>query len=101
MASNPTLTFSQFQQFLAEVLTVDAERLTPDCSFLGDLGIESLKLVEMILAFETELGVVVPTEVAWDMETVGAAYSGYLSIIAADGAGEQAGAGAIKEQGAM
>ena len=79
--TNPTLTFSQFQQFLAEVLGADAEELLPERSFLDDLGIDSLRLVEMILAFELELGVHVPTEAAWEMQTVGAAYTGYLKII--------------------
>jgi acyl carrier protein len=91
MVSNLTLTFSQFQHFLAEVLGVDVGELKPERSFLDDLGIESLKLVEMILSFETELGVAVPTEAAWEMQTVGAAYDGYLAIVQ-DQAGEAQGA---------
>ena len=79
--TSPTLTFSQFQQLLAEVLDVEVEDLLPERSFLDDLGIDSLRLVEMILAFETELGVHVPTEAAWQMQTVGAAYDGYLKIV--------------------
>jgi acyl carrier protein len=81
MVSNLELTFGQFQHFLAEVLGVEVEQLHPERSFLDDLGIESLKLVEMILSFETELGVAVPTEAAWEMQTVGAAYEGYLAIV--------------------
>ena len=36
-------------------LNVNEEQLTPEASFMGDLGADSLDLVELIMAFEEEL----------------------------------------------
>lgn len=35
-------------------LNVNEEQLTPEASFMGDLGADSLDLVELIMAFEEE-----------------------------------------------
>lgn len=72
------LSFPEFQRFLADALSVDADLLTPEASFLGDLAFESLKLVEMVLRMSEDLGVDVPTEAAWEIPTVGKAYEYYV-----------------------
>ena len=42
---------------IVEQLGVDAEEVTPQASFVEDLGADSLDTVELIMAFEEEFGV--------------------------------------------
>jgi acyl carrier protein len=51
--------------------------LTPDASLLNDLAVDSLKLVELMLRFENQLGVSIPSQDAWEINTVGDAYAYY------------------------
>ncbi|MGZ5493449.1 MAG: acyl carrier protein [Thermoanaerobaculia bacterium] len=45
------------KNIIVEQLGVDAEEVTPDASFVEDLGADSLDTVELIMAFEEEFGV--------------------------------------------
>ena len=40
-------TFDEFKHFIAGILLVPEEKLTPETSFTDDLYVDSLKLVEM------------------------------------------------------
>ena len=42
---------------IVEQLGVDADEVTPEASFVEDLGADSLDTVELIMAFEEEFGV--------------------------------------------
>jgi acyl carrier protein len=55
----------------------DSSKITPQARFIQDLQADSIKLVELMLRLE-ELGVAIPLEAAWDVETVGDAYQLYL-----------------------
>ncbi len=80
MASNlqsAVMSFEDFRKLLAEELLVGEEALVPQASFIADLAVDSIRLVEMILRFE-ELGIHVPPEAAWEIQTVGDAYNYYL-----------------------
>ena len=77
MAGNSMMSFEEFQVFLSKVLDVPASELTWGTSFLNDLAVDSLKLVELMLQFELQLGMDVPAEVAWEIQTVGDAYQLY------------------------
>jgi acyl carrier protein len=77
MTDNHVLSFDEFRQFLSETLGIVESALTRDASFLNDLGVDSLKLVELMLQFELQLGMRVPEEVAWDIDTIGDAYEYY------------------------
>jgi acyl carrier protein len=68
--------FPAFQTMLAELLDVDAARLTPDAYFITDLGVDSLRLADILLRLE-ELGVEVSPDLAWEVQTVGDAYRVY------------------------
>ncbi len=70
------ISFEEFQHMLADVLQVDEDQLTPDASFVNDLMVDSIKLVELMLGLE-ENGVNIPMEAAWDVQTVGDAYRVY------------------------
>ena len=41
-------------QIIVEKLGVNAEQVTPEASFIDDLGADSLDTVELIMAFEEE-----------------------------------------------
>jgi len=56
---------------IVEQLGVTAEQVTPEASFIEDLGADSLDTVELVMAFEEEFGVEVPDEVAEKLLTVG------------------------------
>ena len=52
-------------------LGVDAEKVTPEASFVEDLGADSLDTVELVMAFEEEFGMEIPDEDAEKLQTVG------------------------------
>lgn len=76
------LSIEEFQAILAEELMTPSERLTPEASFVQDLQVDSLALASMMLRLE-ELGVSIPLESAWEIETVGDAYRSYLESVGA------------------
>ena len=45
-----------------ERLGVDEKDVTPDASFVDDLGADSLDTVELVMAFEDEFGIEIPDE---------------------------------------
>jgi acyl carrier protein len=74
--SKEPITFKEFQHMLADVLQVDEDQLIPEASFVTDLMVDSIKLVELMLGLE-ENGINIPMEAAWDVQTVGDAYRVY------------------------
>lgn len=73
---NHPLSFEQFQTMLAEVLHVDQGQVKPDAYFITDLGVDSVRLVEVMLRLET-LGVELSPGLVWRIQTVGEAYQYY------------------------
>lgn len=61
----------KIKAIIAEQLGVKAEEVTPEASFIDDLGADSLDTVELIMALEEEFGVEIPDEDAEKMATVG------------------------------
>ena len=50
------------KSIIVEQLGVDEEEITPDASFVDDLGADSLDTVELVMAFEEEFGIEIPDE---------------------------------------
>ena len=44
------------KKVVVEQLSVDESAVTPEASFTGDLGADSLDTVELVMAFEEEFG---------------------------------------------
>lgn len=61
----------QVKKIIVDELGVAAEQVKPEAKFIEDLGADSLDLVELIMAFETEFGADIPDEDAEKLKTVG------------------------------
>jgi acyl carrier protein len=61
----------KIKSIIAEQLGVKVEEVTPQASFIDDLGADSLDTVELIMALEEEFSVEIPDEDAEKMTTVG------------------------------
>ncbi len=85
MTSSPdgNMTFDEFRGFLSDTLGVAEVTLRPDTHFLSDLAVDSLKMVELMLQFELQLGRKVSADAAWDILTVGDAYKFYQNQLGA------------------
>jgi acyl carrier protein len=59
------------KEIIVEQLGVNPEQVTPNASFIEDLGADSLDTVELVMAFEEEFSVEVPDEDAEKLQTVG------------------------------
>jgi acyl carrier protein len=57
-------------QIVVEQLGVEASEVTPDASFVDDLGADSLDRVELVMAFEEAFGMEIPDEDAEKIVTV-------------------------------
>lgn len=61
----------KIKEIVAESLGADAAAITAETSFKDDLGADSLDLFEMVMAFEEEFEVEIPSEDLEQMTTVG------------------------------
>ena len=66
--------FQKIQKLIADKLVIDAEKVTLEASFRGDLGADSLDTYELVYAIEEEMGVSIPDDKANEFETVKDAY---------------------------
>ena len=54
--------FERLANAIAEVLDIDASKITPDSKFVEDLGADSLDVLEIVMGIESEFGIKIPTE---------------------------------------
>ena len=58
---------------VAEQLGVDKDKVTPETSFVNDLGADSLDTVELVMELEEEFDINIPDDAAEKIQTVGQA----------------------------
>jgi acyl carrier protein len=63
------------KQIIVEQLGVDEAEVTPNASFVDDLGADSLDTVELVMAFEEAFDIEIPDEDAEKIRTVQEAVS--------------------------
>jgi len=61
---------TKVKQIVAEKLGVNEDKVTPQASFVDDLGADSLDQVELIMALEDEFDMEIPDEDAEKLKTV-------------------------------
>ena len=66
---------AKVKDIIINELGVEADKVTPEASFVEDLGADSLDTVELVMAFEEEFGMEIPDEDAEKLQTVGDAIS--------------------------
>ncbi|MBX9789488.1 MAG: acyl carrier protein [Pirellulales bacterium] len=60
-------------EIVAEQLGVNKEQITPETSFVNDLGADSLDTVELVMELEEEFDINIPDDAAEKIQTVGQA----------------------------
>jgi len=63
----------KFKEIIVDRLGVDPNEISPEASFIDDLGADSLDTVELVMAFEEEFDIEIPDEDAEKLTTVGKA----------------------------
>ena len=64
--------FEKVKEIIEEQLNLDGVEITMESSFKDDLDADSLDLFELVMAFEEEYGVEIPSEELESITTVGA-----------------------------
>ncbi len=62
--------FEKLKKIIAEVLNVDPEEITPESTFMDDLGADSLDVYQIIMGIEEEFDIEVAPENAEKITTV-------------------------------
>ena len=62
---------AKIKDIIEKELGVEREKVTPDASFIDDLGADSLDIVELVMEFEKEFNIDIPDEDAEKLRTVG------------------------------
>lgn len=50
----------EIKQLISEIIEVPLEKITPDADFFNDLGVDSLKAIEIVAAFEKKYRIPIP-----------------------------------------
>lgn len=61
---------NKVREMIAKQLDLDIKEVSPEASFLEDLGADSLDVVELIMQMEEEFGLQIPDEDAEKIKTV-------------------------------
>jgi len=63
--------FEKVKDIISDQLGIDSDEITMESSFIDDLGADSLDIVELIMALESEFDMEIPDEDAEKISVVG------------------------------
>ena len=63
--------FEKIQEVISEQTGIDKSQITMDSTFTEDLNIDSLDMVELVMALEEEYGIEIDEESAEKIKTIG------------------------------
>ena len=61
----------KIREIIADQLNIEADTITEETSFKEDLGVDSLDLFEIVMAFDEAYGIEIPSEDLEGLTTVG------------------------------
>jgi acyl carrier protein len=70
MAETAEKVETKVREIISEQLGVSVDQVTPEASFIEDLGADSLDIVELVMALEEEYGMEISDEEAEKIRTV-------------------------------
>jgi len=62
---------NKIKEIIMDKLGVEESQITPEASFINDLGADSLDIVELVMGFESAFQISIPDEDAEKIGTVG------------------------------
>ena len=65
------MSFDKVRALLANQLNISADKIKMESRFIEDLNIDSLDMIEMLMALEDEFGVTIPNDKIDKLKTVG------------------------------
>ncbi len=65
------MVFEKVKQILMDQLGIDGDQITETTDIVGDLGADSLDVVEMVMTLEEEYELVISDETIQEFKTVG------------------------------
>ncbi|MCX8057749.1 MAG: acyl carrier protein [Ignavibacteria bacterium] len=65
---------AKVKEIIMDKLGVEESQITPEASFINDLGADSLDIVELVMAFEQAFNISIPDEDSEKIQTVGDVY---------------------------
>lgn len=65
------MSFDKVRMLLANQLNISADKIKMESRFIEDLNIDSLDMIEMLMALEDEFGVIIPNDKIDKIKTVG------------------------------
>ena len=57
-------------KLISDATKISADKITPETSFIEDLNLDSLDIVELMMKMEDEFGIEIPEEDAEGLKTV-------------------------------
>ncbi len=62
--------FEKIQSIIADVMSINADEITMDTTFIDDLGADSLDVYQIVVAIEDEFEIEIPDDAAEQIRTV-------------------------------
>ncbi len=64
------MTMDKVREIVIATLNLDEEKLTPDADLIKDLEVDSIDVVELVMALEEEFGLSIPDEETEKLTTI-------------------------------